>query len=252
MDNPLSTLAVDASVICDHDFDVSCNTCKLRALCLPAHLWPEEVAALESVIEERPFFPARTLIYEDQQKFTALFAVISGAVKTYRNHSDGQTSIMGCHLPGDIFGFSGVDQSHYLTNAIALEDTCLCVIPFGELERVSREVPGLQSQLLHLMSHRIIDYQEHLGQLSSKKMAKSRLAAFLLGLASRSAQHGGSGDHFHLPMSGQDIANYLGIRTETCSREFARLARAGVISKRNREITVHDHQQLRAAVCSKD
>lgn len=251
MKDQLSTLAVDTRVNCDHEFDVSCDTCKLRALCLPANLWPDEIAALERVIEERPFFPARTLIYRDQQEFTDLFAVVYGAVKTYKNHSDGQVSIVGCHLPGDIFGFSGVDQAHYLTNAMTLEDTRLCVIPFERLERACREVPSLQSQLLHLMSHRIIDYQEHLTQLSSKKMAKSRLAAFLLGIASRSMRHGGSAEQFHLPMNGQDIANYLGIRTETCSREFARLAKAGVITKRNRELTVLDPHQLREAVCEK-
>ena len=251
MDNQISTLAVDARVACDHEFDVSCDTCRLRSLCLPANLWPQEVAVLESVIEERSIFPAKSMVYQDQDPFTALFAVVSGAVKTYKNHSDGQISIVGCHLPGDIFGFSGVDQAHYLTNAMALEDSCLCVIPFAELEQVCRQVPSLQSQLLHLMSHRIVDYQAHLTQLSSKKMAKSRLAAFLLGLASRSLRHGGSAEQFHLPMSGQDIANYLGIRTETCSREFARLAKEGVILKRNRELTVLDPERLREAVCEK-
>ncbi|RLQ23155.1 Crp/Fnr family transcriptional regulator [Seongchinamella sediminis] len=251
MDNQLATLAVDAGVVCDHDFDVSCDTCRLRSLCLPANLRPEEVAALESVIEKRPTYPARSVVYKDQQPFAALFAVVSGAVKTYKLHSDGKVSIVGCHLPGDIFGFSGVDSKRYLTNAMTLEDSCLCVIPFADLEEVCREVPELQSQLLQLMSHRIIDYQQHVAQLAGKKMAQSRLAAFLLGLGARSLRHGGCDQQFQLPMSGQDIANYLGIRTETCSREFARLVKAGVIAKRNRKITVLDQQQLRAMVCQR-
>lgn len=251
MDDHLATLAVDTGVICDHDFDVSCDTCRLRSLCLPANLGPEQVAALERVIESRPLYSARTLVYEDQQPFSALFAVVSGAVKTYKQHRDGQVSIVGCHLPGDLFGFSGVDGERYLNNAMTLEDSYLCVIPFAELEQVCRDVPELQSQLLHLMSHRIIDYQLHMTQLAGKKMATSRLAAFLLGLAARSLRHGGSDRAFQLPMTGQDVANYLGIRTETCSREFARLVKAGVIAKRNREITVLDPEQLRAAVCQR-
>lgn len=249
MDNSISALAIDSDVSCEHDFDLSCDTCRLRSLCLPANLHPEEIAALESVIDDRRIYPVNQLVYEEQQPFIALYAVVTGAVKTYKSYGDGRTSIMGCHLPGDLFGFSGLNHEHYETSAMTLQHTSLCEIPFEDLQKVCREVPAVQSQLLHLMSHRIVDYQEHLNQLASKKMAGSRLAAFLLGLSARSQRHGGCAEQFQLPMSAKDVANYLGIRNETGSREFARLVRTGVINKRNREITILDMGLLRDAIC---
>ena len=244
-----STLVIGSDLHCDHDFKATCDMCRLRSLCLPAALRSDEIEALEQIIEYRRIFPAKSQIYRDKQKFTALFAVISGAVKTYKTYSDGKISITGCHLPGELFGFSGVNQAHYSTNARALEHTCICEIPFDELERVCRKVPGLQSQLMHLMSHRIVDYQEHLTQLTNRNKAKNRLAAFLLGLASRSVQRGESGKQIRLPMSGNDISNYLGISVETVSREFTGLARSGVIAKSNRDITILDIDRVRDSVC---
>ena len=249
MDNLASDLVIGAALSCDHSFSPACDTCRLRTLCLPAALEPDDVAALESIIEYRRVFPTNAYIYRDKENFTALFVVISGAVKTYKSLGDGETIIIGCHLPGEMFGFSGVQNAHYSTTARALQHTCVCEIPFDELERVCRDKPGLQSRLLKVMSHRIIDYQEHLTQLANRNSAKSRLAAFLLGLAARSVRRGESGSLIRLPMSGHDISNYLAIRGETVSRVFASLVQSGVIAKTNRSVTILDSSRLRGIVC---
>jgi CRP/FNR family transcriptional regulator len=238
-------LVARPDTVCDHDFSTSCEDCLLRGLCLPAALRPDEIAALESIIEYRRIFPANAYIYRKNDRFTALFAIISGAVKTYRTSSDGEISITGCHLPGDLFGFSGVDQEHYATSACALEQTTVCELPFDDIEDVCRDIPGLQSRLLHLMSDRLVDYQDHLMRLSSGSQATDRLAAFLLGLAHRAIRRGEPGTQFRLPMSARDISNYLGVRSETVSRGFSRLTRSGVIAKSKREITILDMNRLR-------
>ena len=240
----------DASLDCAHRFDANCETCRLRALCIPAALEVDEIAALEAIIEYRRIVKAKLHLYQAGQPFTAIYAIIFGAVKTYRTYDDGSTCVTGCYLPGELFGFSGINEGSYSVNAMALLETCVCELPFDDLEAVCRKVPGLQSRILHLMSHRIIDYQSHLDGLRWANPAQSRLAAFLISLSSRAARRGESAMVIRLPMTGLDIGNYLGISAEGVSRSFAALVDSGAITKRGRDITIKDLQQLRHLVCS--
>lgn len=233
---------------CGLDQVTRCDVCRLRALCLPAGLQPDEIAVLESIIEYQRIIPAGKEIYRQEQPFTSLFAVLSGAVKTYQTYGEDKTSVTGLHLPGELFGFSGINEAHYLTSAMALQKSNICEIPFEQLERLCRDVPGLQSQLLHLMSHRINDYQQHLRQLAADTTATNRIAAFLLGLAHRSRRRGESATEFRLPATGHDISNYLGIRFETFSRNLNDLVRSGIITKDNRYIAIVDHERLKQAL----
>ena len=239
-----------ASLDCAHQFDASCETCRLRALCIPAALEVDEIAALETIIDYRRIVKSSLHLYHAGQQFTAIYAIISGAVKTYRSYGDGRTCVTGCYLPGELFGFSGINEDSYAVDAVALLDTCVCEIPFDNLEAVCRTVPGLQNRILHLMSHRIIDYQIHLDGLRWANPAQSRLAAFLISLSSRAARRGESSMTIRLPMTGQDIGNYLGISAEGVSRAFAALVSSGAITKRSRDVAIRDMQQLRHLVCS--
>ena len=238
------------SLDCAHEFDARCETCRLRALCIPAALEVDEIAALDAIIDYRRVFKANSHLYRAGQQFTAIYAIISGGVKTCRTYGDGKTCITGCYLPGELFGFSGINEESYSVSAIALRDTCVCEIPFDDLEAACRRVPDLQSRILHLMSHRIIDYQSHLDELRWANPARHRLAAFLVSLSSRAARRGESATAIRLPMTGQDIGNYLGISAEGVSRAFTGLVSSGAITKRSREIAIIDMGQLKRLVCS--
>ncbi len=248
MNKPETTLLACTDPSCGPQQGARCDACRLRSLCLPAGLQPDEVAVLEGIIEYQCKFAAGAHIYKQDQPFASLYAVLSGAVKTYQSQGGEETSITGIHLPGELFGFSGINEAHYLTSAMALQESYVCEIPFDELESLCRTVPGLQSQLLHLMSHRINDYQQHLSQLSANTTATSRIAAFLLGLGHRSQRRGESSSEFRLPATGRDISNYLGIRLETFSRNLSELVRSGLIAKDKRYITILDHAGLREAL----
>ncbi len=234
---------------CVHEFDVSCEMCRLRGMCLPAAISAHEIEALESVIDGRLQVPAREHVYREGQAFTHIYAVVYGAVKTYFTYRDGSTCVTGLHLPGEMFGFSGIGDGVYSVNARALENSGLCALPFDDLERCCRSMPGLQSRLLHLMSDRIVDYQHHFAQLSASNAVQRRVATFLISLSSRAHRRGESTTRLHMPMTGEDTASYLGISAETLSREFSRLAREGIIIKAHRDITLLDKARLRRTVC---
>jgi CRP/FNR family transcriptional regulator len=175
--------------------------------------------------------------------------VLTGCIKTYATHEDGWTRITGCHLPGEIFGFSGINEGQYRSTARTLEDSLVCEIPFDELEDLCRRMPDLQSRLFHLMSRRLVEDQELAAQFLHKRPARKRVAAFLLGLSTRAARRGESGMELRLPMSRTDIGNYLGITLETVCRELARLEKDGIITIHKRKLSILDLPRLREPLC---
>ena len=240
---------IGSDLLCSHEFNLSCDTCRMRVLCLPAALDPDHLTALEGIIEHRRSLQSGDYLYHQNEPFTALYAILTGSVKTYSTHEDGWIRITGCHLPGEIFGFSGIDQSHCRNTAKALEDTVVCEIPFDDLENLCRQIPDLQSRLLHLMSQRLVEDHELAAQFMHKRPARKRIAAFLLGLSTRAARRGESTTALRLPMSRTDIGNYLGITLETVCRELARLEKNGIISLHKRELNILDLPRLRDPIC---
>ena len=241
---------IGSELLCPHDFNISCQTCRMRTLCLPAALEPTELLALEELIEHRRAVSNGEHLYLQQQPFTCLYAVLSGGFKTYSSQEDGWTRITGCHLPGEVFGFSGINGEHYLSSAKALEDSVVCEMPFDQLERLCRVIPDLQARLFQLMSRRLVEDDELAAQFLHKRPARKRIAAFLLSLSTRAAARGDSSTHLRLPMSRTDIGNYLGITLETVCRELARLERNGVITLHKRELQILDLHGLRAPICN--
>jgi len=240
---------IGSDLHCAHEFNLSCVTCRLRVLCLPAALESQQLDALEHIIEKRQALRSGEILYQQDAPFTSLYAIVTGSVKTFISHGDGWVRVTGCHLAGEVFGFSGIDAAHCRSTAQALEHSVVCAIPFDELEQLCRKVPDLQSQLLHLMSQRLVEDHELAAQFLHQTPARKRLMAFILSLSARAARRGESSMELRLPMTRTDIGNYLGIALETVCRELARLDKQGIIRLRKRELTILDLPRLRAPVC---
>ena len=129
--------------------------------------------------------------------------------------------------------------------AKALEDTELCEIGFLDLEQLCQSIPGLQRQLLRIMS-REIARDEQVLMLLGKMTAEERLAACLISFAERHERLGGEANMFRLSMSRQDLADYLGLALETVSRLFSRFQEDGLIRVQGRRIQLLDCAQLTA------
>ena len=235
---------IGSDLLCAHDFDFSCDTCRMRVLCLPAALDSDHLTALESIIDHRRALKSGEDLYLQNEPFTSLYAVLSGGIKTFTSHEDGWVRINGCHMAGEIFGYSGIDGGYYRSSAKALEDSALCEIPFDDLEKLCRAIPDLQSRLFHLMSRRLVEDHELAAQFLHKRPARRRVAAFLLSLSTRSARRGESATPLRLPMSRTDIGNYLGVTLETVCRELARLEKHGIITLEKRDLTILDIDQI--------
>ena len=121
------------------------------------------------------------------------------------------------------------------------------MIPFAQLESLSRQFGDLQRQLHKVMSREIV--REHGVMLLLGSMrAEERLATFLLNLTQRLQARGFSGSSLVLRMTREEIGSYLGLKLETVSRAFSKFHEDGVLEVRQRQLRVLDVEALRSLV----
>jgi len=228
-----------------HSFQPHCQSCSLANICLPLALEYADMDRLAEIITHDQPLHRGELVFRSGDPFESVFAVRSGAVKTWRVTEDGEEQIIGFHLPGELFGLGGLAAGQHENFAVALETTAICRIPFERMEPLARDIPSLQHHLFQLMSMNISDDQQ-LILLLGKRSAEARIAALLLSLSSRMRKRQLSGQRFRLPMSRGDIGNHLGLVVETVSRVFTRLQRSGVLRVDGKEVEILMPQELAA------
>lgn len=223
----------------------SCSQCSLVQLCLPVALNNDDVERLESIVDRRRPLHRGGHLYRPGDLFRAVYAVRSGALKTYTVSMAGEEQVVGFHLPGEMLGLDAISSASHPCGAVALETTSICEIPFPELEDLATRIPGLQHQLLRVMSQEIFADHEML-QALARRSAEERLAIVLLSLADRFSRRGLSHSRFRLPMSRGDLGNYLGLAPETMSRLFRRFQDNGWAIAEGKEIELGDLGALEA------
>ncbi|WP_290650607.1 fumarate/nitrate reduction transcriptional regulator Fnr [Aquisalimonas sp.] len=223
----------------------TCRTCSLSDLCLPVALESLDVDVLDNIVQRRRPLSRGEVLYRAGARFEAIYAVRTGAVKSMYVSEDGEEHITAFYLPGELVGLDAISFGTHSSTACAMETTSVCEIPFKELEDLAEQIPGLQRQLLRLMSKEIFSEQEMLHALA-RRTAEQRLAILLISLSDRFSRRGLSATRCRLPMSRHDISNYLGLAPETMSRLFRRFIDNGWITAAGKEISLEDPQGLRA------
>ncbi len=234
----------------------SCLQCSLSNLCIPISVNKDEIDHLEDIIKQGKTISRGNHIFKEHSPFGSLFAVRSGAIKTYSVTEDGEEQVTGFYLPGEIIGLDSTNTNAYSCSAKALERSSVCEIPFNQLETLASKIPTLQHHFFSLMSKEIQGSRQ-LTMLLSKNTAEERIASLLLSLSSRFKLRKLSGVSFRLPMPRNDIGNYLGLAVETVSRVFTRFQKSGLISVQGREVVLEDMDALIDIVknhskCTKD
>lgn len=222
---------------------IACKDCNLFQLCLPVGIAEADLARLESIIKRRRPVKRGEHLFQVGDPFIAIYAVRSGSIKTYTPTEDGGEQVTGFHLPGEILGLDAINSEAHPCAAKALETTSICEIPFNRLEELGQHIPGLQHQILKVMSKEI-SMDHSLLMLLGRKTADERLASFLLSLSNRYQQRGFSATEFNLSMSRNDIGNFLGLAVETVSRLFSRFQDEGLLEVRRKYIHLLDRPRL--------
>jgi len=166
-------------------------------------------------------YPRNTEIFGDKEPADYVYKVISGSVRTYKILSDGRRQIGGFYLPGDIFGLQFADEHTF--SAEAITDAKVLVVKRTALTALAGRDAAIGRELFALTGRELRRVQERI--LLLVKSAQERVASFLLEMAERAA----GGNIVELPMSRQDIADYLGLTIETVSRTLTCLESVAAI-----------------------
>jgi CRP/FNR family transcriptional regulator len=216
---------------------VACSNCNLRELCMPTGFNPEEMQRLDEVVEKRRRIKQGELLFSNGDTFTSLYAIRSGFFKTCVTSEDGREQVTGFQMAGEIIGMDGIVSDHHNCNAVALEDAEVCVMPFSDIEDLSRELPGLQRHVHKIMSREIVR-ENSVMMLLGNMRAEERLAAFLLNLVQRLHARGLSQSELVLRMTREEIGSYLGLKLETVSRAFSKFSEEGIIEVKQRYVKI--------------
>lgn len=226
---------------------VRCDTCVLGHLCVPQGLNPHDTARLSELVKERIRVPKGALFFKAGDTLTALYSLRSGSMKLQLENESGHMQITGFAFAGEIIGLDALAGNVHVSNAIAMEDTEVCVIRLSDLAYLSREIPALAYRVTRLMSQEISRSHGLVLSLGAMR-SEQRLAAFLINLSQRFACLGYSGSEYVLRMSREEIGNYLGLTLETVSRLLSRFAKEGLIRVHQREVQILDFNGLQTLI----
>ncbi len=201
---------------------------------------------------ERNFHPALGLagvrltygrnaeIYGADEPAEFIYKVVAGSVRTYKLLDDGRRQIGAFHLPGDIFGLESSGSHRF--SAEAVSETIVIAIKRSTLASLAQTDAAIARELWQ-MTARELDHVHDQMVLLGRSSAMERVATFLLEMSSRSENR----HEFELPMSRQDIADYLGLTIETVSRTISAIERKALIElSGSRKVRLKNRAALRS------
>ena len=224
---------------------ISCAACSMHQLCLPMGLENADIDRLDKIIGKRRRLERDEALYKMGDPFRNLYAVRFGHFKTYQINAAGESQITGFQMAGELLGMDAISGDRHHCDAVALEDSEVCEIPFAHLEELFGHVPALLRHFHRIMSQEITREQNVMLLLGNMR-AEQRFAVFLINLSARYAARGYSATRFQLRMSREDIGNYLGLTIESISRLLSRFKKLGLVQVDKREVELLEPARLKA------
>jgi CRP/FNR family nitrogen fixation transcriptional regulator len=176
-------------------------------------------------------------IYGEGEPAEFIYQVISGAVRTYKILNDGRRQICAFHLAGDVFGLEAGEEHNFSAEAVG--QSTILVIKRSTVTALATRDPAVSRKLWDLTACELQKMQDHVMLLI--KSAQERVASFLLQMAQRMPV----ANEIELPMSRQDIADYLGLTIETVSRTLTQLeTRATIALPSSRRVVLRNRGLL--------
>ncbi len=219
-----------------------CGACTVRHLSVCSALSAEELVQLSDFTTHVELQPGQPL-FGEAEPANHVFNVTAGTLKVYKLLPDGRCQVMGFLFPGDFLGLA--NSATYAFSADAVNTATLCRFPRKKFAEFLLKFPQMEKKLLSVASHELSVAQEQM-LLLGRKTAKERLASFLLTLSRHAERRGAQGNPISVPMSRADIADYLGLTTETVSRAITLLKKAGLIGlEKSGSIALLDSAALR-------
>jgi len=216
----------------------------LKEVCDLLHISTACSIAADELLFQHVQFKTGQRVHTIGQPFDTLYIVNSGFLKTVLIDEFGNEQVLSFPMKGDMLGVDGIHSKHYSSEAVALSDCDLILLPFKKLTALGRIHIELENVMYGVMSRELVREQAMIGMLGALS-AEARVARFLVSLADRFAQMGYSSKLFNLRMTRHEIGSYLGLTLETVSRTLSAFNEIGLISVDQRTIGIKDPDALK-------
>jgi len=203
-----------------------CTECSIRQLSVCAALDRADLRELAQ-LGRHVHFGACATVFAQEEVTTSFYNLIEGVMRLYKLLPDGRRQIIGFALPGDFLGLAASARHNFSADSIG--HVVLCQFSKSAFARFSQDNPDLLRRINQLAVRELSQAQDHM-VLLGRRSAEEKVATFLVGWRDRLARVTGPSETVLLPMSRQDIADYLGLTIETVSRTFTKFERDGVLS----------------------
>lgn len=228
------------------DFSANnCSNCPIRHRAVCSRCDEDELVILEKIKSYRTYAAGETILWRGEP-LAFVASVVTGVASLSKTLEDGRTQMVGLLLPSDFIGRPGRKQVEF--DVVATTEITLCQFARKPFEALIEDTPHVAQRLMELALDEL-DAARDWMILLGRKTAREKIATFLELLARRTEKAQGSPKvEIEMPMTRDQIANFLGLTLETVSRQLNALKKDGVISFAGRkQLTVVDLIALREA-----
>ncbi len=223
---------------------IKCSDCPIRHRAICARCDDDELARLETIKSYKTFEPGETIGWrgDDLVHFSSL---VSGIASLTRTLEDGRTQMVGLLLPSDFVGRPGRSQVEF--DVTAVSKVTVCRFERAPFEKLVAEVPHVSQRMLEMALDELQAAREWM-VLLGRKTAREKIATFIEMVVRRSTDPQKPSVDYALPLTREEIADFLGLTLETISRQLTKLKKDGVIAFTDRRhFRVLDLAALHAA-----
>ena len=218
-----------------------CALCRIRSYSFCRALGEGKLKGFTSISAEKIYTDKQNIFLQNENS-DSLYNITEGNIKIYQLLSDGRIQIIGFLYPGDFFG--SYSKKKYNYSAESIGKTKVCIFKKDLLDAYLEKNMELAKELLNMTSHELMLAQDRIGVLG-KLNANERMAKFVINISQQRSRIGWQDNPVSLPMTRQDIADYLGLTLETVSREITKLKTSKLIKVLNsKQIYLLDKARL--------
>jgi CRP/FNR family transcriptional regulator len=226
----------------------ACELCGLWRMCFPGRVASAAARRANGVPIRRVRIARGRSLFRSGDTVESFYMVRSGCVKELDDSAGGRRTVINFCLPGEMLSLQSLGSSCSTTTSVAVEPSFVCVVPWRTFNQLCADSPGVAAEFVRLIAKAGTAARDLL-TLIRDKTALGRVSGFLLNLSARLQVRGVRGREFRLDMNRDDIAEYLGLRSETVSRCFTELARRRLIKVRAKRVQILQLVELRSVFC---
>ncbi|MEO1238168.1 MAG: Crp/Fnr family transcriptional regulator [Pseudomonadota bacterium] len=210
---------------------LQCSTCPIRHRAICARCDDQELDLLASIKSYKTFDAGQPIGWRGDD-LTHFSSVVTGIASLTRSLEDGRTQMVGLLLPSDFLGRPGREEIDF--DVTAVTDVTVCRFERKPFEKLVEDVPHIAQRMMEMALDELNAAREWM-VLLGRKTAREKIATFLEMIVRRTTQPGGEAALYVLPLTREEIANFLGLTLETVSRQLTVLKKEGVISFSDRK-----------------